>query len=1276
MPTPAPWSIKGIPPEARAAAKEAARREGVTLGAWLVRKIEQDALDAAGPDASATLTAPSETAGDGPGPVQAGGAGSEAAATPPTNGAATSGAATSEAATSAGAAPGPADASVAGAMQMMAAMMSRNVGGFDASSEAVASVTARIDALSEVVTALSTTVTDSLRTVERSAHRVEENDQALRHGLTEIDTAREEAALAVKTSAALAERMASSLAGLAFPGEDIKHEIETSVDQRFASLHMLVERMEAETRQRLDDLAAEIRASAASAAAPAPPVEAAAPAPESDASAPPLEAPQPVRPADADLDIQPLQASELRSRIRGALRDGPASAAAATAAATSTAAAASQASPAPLTDQASAEPQPGDAAAQDERGGARWEREWAAAIDASEPDRLAQEWEALGRQPKGGETTAAKAPLTDPLIDSLVETRGAPFTTLDPEARAAGRAAPGASELSLETASFDEAAFDDAAPEPWGFDAVAPPVVTDATDAKAPEADPFELGEWEIAADPLLDDRDAASAIASAEAIAWDAASELATGFEPETHAGEASDQPFASRASETARSGAPEEGAGAHRGEGATASSQDAASQPLDGASKRVVLDARGARSDPEAPTHLEGDGGAARAEPPAGERASEPAWREAIMLAAKDETAPPLDHPRAAAIDAARQGMPEPLLASRDEADAQNSGLAGAVSRMLSARLPWRRKATEPLEARLALGAPAAERDDDEIAGALHSAPLEASTQAETAAAPGADSPRAAAETAPPQQAAGETVAPAPEASSETTRRAETFRLVTTEIEPHARADGDAHDPAAPAPAHREDADTAPRRTSALEFAEGFEPQTTSEMSSGAGSPASAETAEDPALTADLWDRQLDALAFEAQDPRERAWADAHADVDASALDALEMEGFEAEELKAEELQSEERRAAALDPKGREIEGPKIEALAIDAAGDWPPVIDPSFAPPPAGAPLEIPTTTPAAEPLERPKSERSAAAAAQSSGAIELSGGEAPFGDAAQEPERAAHESDAAAAHAPDAVAGAALSEPPAPQRPQAPTPQNAPAGAEASPEASSTQHIGASTRPRPFTGVFIDLDLIGPDAARRVYGGGAAGSAVRFPYPVASPLPFEPAPNANAGPRRSHAPHAEIETDRGGERLEDALGLGPEPIRPRAAPKPGLHSETEAPEPALQGAPHWDDLSAPIEPAPTAPLANDMSAQVARTLAATRADLETTAHDNAASAPGGPPVWTVETDPLADYETRGSMLQDERGAVRYNAALSFAVMGVSAIVAVAAFYRIAG
>ena len=44
MPPVAPWSVKGIDPRARALAKSAARREGMTLGEWLNRVILDDGV--------------------------------------------------------------------------------------------------------------------------------------------------------------------------------------------------------------------------------------------------------------------------------------------------------------------------------------------------------------------------------------------------------------------------------------------------------------------------------------------------------------------------------------------------------------------------------------------------------------------------------------------------------------------------------------------------------------------------------------------------------------------------------------------------------------------------------------------------------------------------------------------------------------------------------------------------------------------------------------------------------------------------------------------------------------------------------------------------------------------------------------------------------------------------------------------------------------------------------------------------------------------------------
>jgi len=50
MPSGAPWSVKGIDPRARAIAKTAARREGMTLGEWLNRVILDDGPESGAPD--------------------------------------------------------------------------------------------------------------------------------------------------------------------------------------------------------------------------------------------------------------------------------------------------------------------------------------------------------------------------------------------------------------------------------------------------------------------------------------------------------------------------------------------------------------------------------------------------------------------------------------------------------------------------------------------------------------------------------------------------------------------------------------------------------------------------------------------------------------------------------------------------------------------------------------------------------------------------------------------------------------------------------------------------------------------------------------------------------------------------------------------------------------------------------------------------------------------------------------------------------------------------
>jgi len=41
----APWSIRGVPPEAREAAKIAARRSGMSLGDWVGRALQEQAKE-------------------------------------------------------------------------------------------------------------------------------------------------------------------------------------------------------------------------------------------------------------------------------------------------------------------------------------------------------------------------------------------------------------------------------------------------------------------------------------------------------------------------------------------------------------------------------------------------------------------------------------------------------------------------------------------------------------------------------------------------------------------------------------------------------------------------------------------------------------------------------------------------------------------------------------------------------------------------------------------------------------------------------------------------------------------------------------------------------------------------------------------------------------------------------------------------------------------------------------------------------------------------------
>src|SRR5262245_21824104 len=54
MRTDLPWNVAGIPPEAREAARAAARREGLSVGEWLTRRILRSFSDL-GEEAPATM---------------------------------------------------------------------------------------------------------------------------------------------------------------------------------------------------------------------------------------------------------------------------------------------------------------------------------------------------------------------------------------------------------------------------------------------------------------------------------------------------------------------------------------------------------------------------------------------------------------------------------------------------------------------------------------------------------------------------------------------------------------------------------------------------------------------------------------------------------------------------------------------------------------------------------------------------------------------------------------------------------------------------------------------------------------------------------------------------------------------------------------------------------------------------------------------------------------------------------------------------------------------
>src|SRR6202000_1973062 len=58
-----PWNIAGIPPEAREAARAAARREGLSVGEWMTRKILRSFSDT--PDDMTPASAQWTSSGNG-----------------------------------------------------------------------------------------------------------------------------------------------------------------------------------------------------------------------------------------------------------------------------------------------------------------------------------------------------------------------------------------------------------------------------------------------------------------------------------------------------------------------------------------------------------------------------------------------------------------------------------------------------------------------------------------------------------------------------------------------------------------------------------------------------------------------------------------------------------------------------------------------------------------------------------------------------------------------------------------------------------------------------------------------------------------------------------------------------------------------------------------------------------------------------------------------------------------------------------------------------------
>lgn len=267
---PSPWSIKGIPPEARAAAKEAAHRQGMTLGAWLVSKIQEEA-DTTGDEGGAQAR---------PAPMR------RPSIAPPLQDAA--------------------------AMQAMAQILGQQMGapmGGAGETAAVAALSARIDALSEVVSGLANTVSQSMKTVEECAEAARGAESIAKTAAENAEMARNEAATSLRASAAVAEKTVAALGGVDAPLEDLRADLEAMIEDRIGRIEERIAEAEEDGSSQLDELSASMaRTEAALArltttgatvslsdAAPAQPT----PEMPEEASSPSAET-QPMQDADAD----------------------------------------------------------------------------------------------------------------------------------------------------------------------------------------------------------------------------------------------------------------------------------------------------------------------------------------------------------------------------------------------------------------------------------------------------------------------------------------------------------------------------------------------------------------------------------------------------------------------------------------------------------------------------------------------------------------------------------------------------------------------------------------------------------------------------------------------------------------------------------------------------------------------------------------------------------------------------------------------------------------